>query len=146
MYEDIKMLLHTKHTDVGYYIYKILAKNSFRLFAKEFCFDEKIYSIAIDDNPEIYSHTAILNSYLKSKSIKPVYNVLRAKNKVKYSGKSREFREQNPRNFIFNDFKNSTCIVVDDIITTGLTLCEASKKLQQNGKEVLFCLTLACLE
>ena len=35
-YSEIKDLLHTKHTDLGYYIYTILAKNSFKKFAKEF--------------------------------------------------------------------------------------------------------------
>lgn len=142
------MLLHTKHTDIGFYTYRVLAKNSFKFFAKEFCFDTKLVSIPIDDNPLKYgySHTAILNSYLKSPYIKPIYNKLLSTNDIKYSGKNREFRKNNPRNFIFNDFKEREVILVDDIVTTGFTLCEAVEKLRQNNKEVLFCLTLASLQ
>jgi len=144
-YEDIAPLLHTKHTDVGFYIYKIMAKNSFYFFAKYFEYNGvQISSLAIDDNPnENYSHTAILNSYLKSKYIKPIYNILRVTNKVNYSGQSREFRKNNPRQFSYNEFENSTCIIVDDIVTTGFTLCEAYEKLKENNKDVLFCLVLA---
>lgn len=67
-YNEIKNLLHTKHTDLGYHIYKILAQNSFKIFADEFEFTHKLISIAIDDHIDSgYSHTAILNSTLKSK-------------------------------------------------------------------------------
>ena len=73
-YKDIKELIHTKHTQVGYYIYNIMAKKSFLEFAKKFEFDEKIASLSIDDKPKgLYSHTAILNKYLKSKYIKPYF-------------------------------------------------------------------------
>src|SRR3989339_1305861 len=97
-YDDIKELLHTKHTDLGYYMYSLLAKNSFKKFASEFTYPHVINSIAVDDHVKNgYSHTAILNKALKSKNIKPLFNKLRAKNRVSYSGKSREFRLLNPR-------------------------------------------------
>ena len=71
-YEDIKELLHTKHTDLGYYIYSTLAKNSFKVFAQEFDFSHRVAAIPIDDKIESgYSHTAILNKSLNSKNIKP---------------------------------------------------------------------------
>ena len=145
-YKEIKDLLHTKHTDLGYYIYNILADNSLKKFAKEFKYPSKIVSIAIDDNPykSGYSHTAILNKKLKSTSIKPYYNKLRAKNQISYSGKSKEFRSLNPRDFILtDDFRGEDIVLVDDIVTTGSTLKQAIQLLQQNKKEVLFCLTLA---
>ncbi len=143
-YDEIKNLLHTKHTDIGYYIYNILAKNSMCKFALEFEFSHTITSIAIDDNVTSgYSHTAILNNSLKSKFIKPLHSKLRAKNSISYSGKSKEFRLLNPRNFKLNKFKNKEVILVDDIITTGSTLNQAIQTLQQNDKEILFCLTLA---
>jgi competence protein ComFC len=143
-YEDIKSLLFTKHTELGYHIYKLLARLSFAKFAQEFAWDENIVSIAIDDTiKNSYSHTAILNKSLKSKNIKPLFNRLRAQNLLSYSGKSRIFRETNPRNFIVKQFKEKKVILVDDIITTGATLREASKKLTQVNKEVLFCLTLS---
>ncbi len=143
-YSDIKDLLHTKHTDLGYYIYSILAQNSFKKFAKEFEFDSDITSIPIDDKIDSgYSHTAILNKVLKSKNITPLYNKLRAKNSISYSGKSREFRLLNPREFELKEVNQLQLILVDDIITTGSTLSQAIQVLQSSSKEVLFCLTLA---
>ena len=143
-YDEIKELLHTKHTDLGFYIYKILAKNSMSKFALEFEFSHLITSIAIDDNTSSgYSHTAILNNSLKSKYIEPMHSKLRAKNTLSYSGKSKEFRSLNPRNFELKAFKSKDIILIDDIITTGSTLNQAIQILQHNNKEVLFCLTLA---
>ena len=143
-YKDIKDLLHTKHRDLGYYIYTILAKNSFKKFANTFEFDAKVSSIAIDDHAQSgYSHTAILNRELKSKFIEPKFSKLRAKNRISYSGKSRAFRVLNPRNFMLSEFKGSDVILVDDIITTGSTLTQAIDKIRQDNKTILFCLTLA---
>jgi competence protein ComFC len=143
-YSNIKDLIHTKHTDIGYYIYNILAKNSFLKFASEFRFDQNIASISIDDKvKDSYSHTAILNRYLKNNSITPYYSKLVAKNNISYSGKSKQFRLTNPRYFIYKPIKEKYIILVDDIITTGTTLAEAITKLKQFEKEVLFCLVLA---
>lgn len=143
-YDEIKDLLHTKHTDLGFYIFSILAKNSFALFAKNFTYEHKTYSIAIDDNIKSgYSHTAILNRELKSSFITPLFNKLRAKNSINYSGKTKEFRLLNPRDFQLKNITKSDIILVDDIITTGTTLKEASKVLKQASNNTLFCLTLA---
>jgi len=142
-YEEIKDLLHTKHTDLGFHIYNILAKNSMQLFSTEFHFDTRVVAIAIDDSVKSsYSHTALLSKALKSQTIKPLFNKLRVKNSISYSGKSREYRLANPRNFIVNSFKEKDVILVDDIITTGSTLNEAILALKAKNKEVLFCLTL----
>ena len=147
MYEDIKPFLHTKHTSLGYDVFHILAKSSTNVFAKHFFFETEVASLGIDENPKNhYSHTAILNKHLKSKYIKPYYGKLLAKNPVQYSGKSKSFREQNPRDFSFKQFREKNCIVVDDIITTGTTLLEATTLLKNNNKEVLFCLTLASVK
>ena len=143
-YQDIKDLLHTKHTDLGYYIYNILANITMKKFAKEFIYDEPIASIAIDDHTRNgYSHTAILNQALKSTYIKPQHSKLRAKSEVSYAGKSREFRMLNPRKFTLKNFKQKNTILVDDLITTGLTPTQAITTMQKEEKEVLFCLTLA---
>ena len=143
-YSEVKNLLHTKHTDLGFYIYNILAKNSMAKFALEFEYEKQIVSIAVDDNIKSgYSHTAILNHSLKSKYIKPMHSKLRATNDISYSGKTRQFRMLNPRNFQMQEFKGKEVILVDDLITTGLTLTQAIQELKQNNKEVLFCLTLA---
>jgi len=143
-YEEIKPLLFTKHTDLGFHIYHLLARLSFTNFAKEFTWKSNIASIAIDDTIKSgYSHTAILNQALKNRIIKPHFNKLRAQNTLSYSGKSKAFRKANPRNFQIKSFTEKEVIVVDDIITTGATLHEATQLLMHEGKEVLFCLTLS---
>lgn len=142
-YEEIKELLFTKHTDIGFYIYNMLADLSFKKFAEEFHTKEKYVSIGVDDNIRSgYSHTAILNNALKTYNIKPLFNKLKAKNDISYSGKSREFRMLHPRNFELKHFKQKDVIVVDDIVTTGATLTEAIQVLTQQNKNVPFCLTL----
>lgn len=143
-YKDIESLLLSKHTDLGYYIYTILAKNSFLPFAQNFDYVSKVTSVGIDDHVKNgYSHTAILNKQLKSKCIQQKYAKVRAKNKLSYSGKDYQFRLLNPRNFKIGGFKGEDIILVDDIITTGLTLTQAAQALKKEGKNVLFCLTLA---
>ncbi|MEA3523747.1 MAG: phosphoribosyltransferase family protein, partial [Campylobacterota bacterium] len=131
-------------TDVGFYIYNILADLAFKKFADNFEFEDTICSIAVDDHVKHgYSHTALLNHRLTCKSIKPRINILRAKNSETYSGKNYEYRLMHPRDFTCKDFKEEYVIVVDDIITTGLTLTQAVNALHVKKKEVLFCLTLA---
>lgn len=143
-YGDIKELLHTKHTDIGYYIYSILAKNSIAKFASEFEYPHKVVSIGVDDYTKSgYSHTAILNRALKSRYIKPIFGKLRSKNRVNYSGKSKQFRLLNPRDFELKKLSVKSAILVDDIITTNSTLTQAVAALQKENIETLFCLTLA---
>jgi competence protein ComFC len=143
-YQDIESLLLTKHTDLGHYIYTILAKNSFLPFAKNFKYDSDITSLSIDDHVHNgYSHTAILNKALKSRWIKPHYAKIRARNRLSYSGKDYQFRLLNPRDFKVAEFNGDDVILVDDVITTGLTLTQAVQALNKKGKNVVFCLTLA---
>ncbi len=143
-YKEIEPLLLSKHTDLGYYIYSILAKNSFAPFAKNFNYPAILASIGIDDHVKNgYSHTAILNKYLKSQSIRPRYARLRADSPVSYSGKDYQFRLLHPRKFKVASFKEEEVILVDDIITTGLTLTQAAEALHSKGKNVILCLTLA---
>lgn len=143
-YSEVEPLIVTKHTDLGYYIYSIMAKQSFRKFAEEWDYEYPAASIGIDDRPRgSFSHTALLNHALKSTSIKPYYGHLRSKNDYKYAGKTLEERIQNPRNFAYVPFNESEVILVDDIITTGTTLSEAVELLSFHGKKVILCLTLA---
>jgi len=143
-YKDIESFLLTKHTDLGAYIYDILAKKSFKYFAENFIFETQVASLSIDDKVKSgYSHTAILNKSLESKFIKPRYLKVVAKSDISYSGKDYQFRLLNPRNFQVNKFEEEDVILVDDIITTGLTLTQAVQALEKDGKNVLFCLTLA---
>ncbi|WP_457749751.1 ComF family protein [Sulfurimonas sp.] len=142
-YEEIKELLFTKHTDRGFYIYTILAQLSFKKFAEEFHTKEKYISLAVDDTIQSgYSHTAILNHHLKTYNIQPLFNQLRAQNSVSYSGQTKLFRQENPRNFQLKKLKKENIILVDDIITTGSTLSQACAEVQKQNKEVSFCLSL----
>ncbi len=143
-YSEIENLLTSKHTFVGYFIYKILAKNSFLPFAKNFKIDFQTFVIPIDDVPYSgYSHTAILARFLKGKNLFLKYHSLIALNRVKYWGKSLDFRLKNPRNFKYTFKKGIDVILVDDIVTTGSTLKEAKKTLEKYDVNVLFALTLA---
>lgn len=143
-YSQIKELLHTKHTDLGYHIYTILARNSFAKFAQEFEYTNEVAVLGIDEKPKgLYSHTAILTRHCKAHYLAPQHAKLIARNEISYSGKSKAFRIQNPRDFRLRAFPHTECILVDDIITTGTTLSEAVTTLAKAGKETLLCLTLA---
>uniref|UniRef100_UPI003C6BE51D ComF family protein n=1 Tax=Campylobacter helveticus TaxID=28898 RepID=UPI003C6BE51D len=102
-------------------------------------------AMALDDIVEngLYSHAAILAKALKSQFIKPIFGALHAKNKVSYSGKSLEFRRKNKRKFKLLKEIKYPVILVDDIVTTGLSLLEAKEILEKNKISVLFALVLA---
>ncbi len=143
-YSEIETLLKSKYSYLGTAIYNILAKNSFAIFSKKFEFPNNVYVFGVDDIIKYdYSHTAILASSMKTKIIKPTFGAMRAKNSVKYAGKSLDFRLKNPREFQY-DFKSGIdAILVDDIITTGTTLQEAKIVLEKSNVNLLFSLTLA---
>ena len=67
-------------------------------------------------------------------------------NRVHYSGKSLQYRLEHPREFVYTGKSDIDAILVDDIITTGITLQEAQKVLIENGVNVLFDLTLVNVE
>jgi len=145
-YEDIEFLIKYKYEKFGSIVFNELAKASFLPFAKNFELNEKIYAIPVDDDVKKgFSHTAILTKALMPK-FTPLYSVLKAKNRVRYAGKSLEFRLSNPRNFEYLGPKNIKAVLVDDVMTTGLTLEEAKSCLQKSGVEVLFCMVLANLK
>jgi competence protein ComFC len=125
-------------------VYKILAKNSFKVFSQNFSFDSRVYSLSLDDKVKSgYAHTAVLNRELKSPIITPIYSKIRSSNDISYSGKSLDFRLKNERGFKADIKGENDLILVDDIITTGATLTQAITTLKKYDKEVLFCLTLA---
>ncbi|CZE47301.1 ComF family protein [Campylobacter geochelonis] len=143
-YSEIKELIHSKHHLHGLFVYKILANLSFVNFAKTYKFNQQINAIAIDDNVKSgYSHTAILAKALQTDEIMPIYGALRASSSVKYSGKSLSYRLKHKRGFKLEKQINFPVILVDDIVTTGTTLLEASEICKKNGINVLFALVLA---
>jgi competence protein ComFC len=140
----------SKYLPTGYRIYKFLAKKFFNKFlisyTKNLSVNKKIYLIGIDENINRgYSNVALLVHFgaKSNKSLKPLHNVLRATNKIKYAGQSLEFRLNNPRNFKYSGPKNIEAILIDDTITTGTTLQEAYRVLKEANVKVHFALTLA---
>ena len=148
-YTTLEPLLLTKHKPEGYRIYKALANMTLKPFMEEFIEhdDGDVYLIGVDEHVKSgYAHVALLTRAMKTKISKPLHASLMAQNRVNYSGKDLQFRLSNPRNFKYTGKKNIDAILVDDIITTGITLQEAQKVLMQHGVNVLFALTLADVE
>lgn len=143
-YLEIKDLIFSKHKEYGRFVFNTLAKQSFKEFSKNFKFGEKINIIAIDDRIiSGYSHTAILAKNLKNKELIPLYNCLQDSSNIRYSGKNLEFRIQNKRKFILKKIPKYPVILVDDVITSGLTFSSAIEICKKNNICVLFGLTLA---
>lgn len=148
-YTTLSTLLHSKHKPEGHRIYKVLAKITMKPFMKEFIEnnDGDVYIVGIDENVRSgYSHVSVLTRSMKMNNSVPQHSSLIAKNRVNYSGKSLDFRLNNPRDFVYMGEEDVHAILVDDIVTTGITLQEAQKVLMQHGVNVLFALTLADVE
>ncbi|PAF53324.1 hypothetical protein BKH42_06645 [Helicobacter sp. 13S00482-2] len=145
-YDEVSMLIGSKYSIFGSRVLKILAKK-----ASEYFFEShnahlwgknEIYGLGIDDCiRSYYSHSAVILKEFCKYTFKPSYGALKAKNIVHYAGKTLQYRQNNPRNFIYKkDFKN--VFIVDDIITTGTTIKEAKKVIEKTGTNVLFGIVL----
>ncbi len=148
-YSTLESLLHTKHKPEGYRIYKALAKMTMKPFIEEFVEsdDRDVYIVGIDEHVKSgYAHVALLTRAMKTKYSIPQYSALMAKNRVNYSGKTLQYRLEHPRDFVYTGKSDIDVILIDDIITTGITLQEAQQVLTANGVNVLFALTLADVE
>ncbi|EIF51622.1 MULTISPECIES: ComF family protein [Sulfurovum] len=148
-YSTLETLLHSKHKPEGYRIYKALAHMTMKPFIEEFVeSDERaVYIVGIDEYVKSgYSHVALLTQAMKTKTSIIQHSALMAQNRVNYSGKNLQFRLENPRDFLYKGKSGIDVILVDDIITTGITLQEAQKVLISHGVNVLFALTLADAE
>jgi len=148
-YATLESLLHTKHKPEGYRVYKKLGKLFFRPFIKEFVESDEgeVYIVGIDEVVKNgYSHVAQLTHAMKYKEARPLHASLLARNRVNYSGKSLQYRLDHPRDFVYTGKSNVDVILVDDIMTTGITLQEAQKVLTAHDVNVLFALTLADVE
>ena len=142
-YEELKFLLKTKYQFIGNKIFKILAANAFKSFAKNFNLKQRVFAIPLDDCVKKgYAHSAILAHALKSKFIKPLYHQLISSNQVKYAGKSLEYRLRQPRQYNYLGVNNIQVILCDDLVTSGLSLSEAKTILLAHKVQVLFALCL----
>ena len=143
-YDEIDFLLKTKHKYIGSHLYKILANHSMLALSEAFKFDMKLDIIPIDDKVKgSYSHTAILANALKSKKLTPLYQSLHSQSDVSYSGQNLAFRKSHPRDFKLLKVPKNQVILVDDIITSGTTLLEASNFLEAQNIQIFMAVTLA---
>lgn len=141
-YSEIKNLLHTKHTYHGSKIFAQLTKHAILPLVKTFTCKE-VFSLPIDDHVRSgYSHSAVIANGLKNQ-FKPIYKGLRAKNKIRYSGKKLHVRKKEKRNFTLTCKENIDVVLIDDIVTSGATLSEASLTCKHNNINVLFAIVLA---
>jgi len=148
-YSTLESLLLTKHKPEGYRIYKSLAKMTMKPFIEEFVEsdDRDVYIVGIDEHVKSgYAHVALLTRAMKTKYSIPQHSALMAGNRVNYSGKTLQYRLEHPRDFIYTGKSDIDVILIDDIVTTGITLQEAQKVLMAHGVNVLFALTLADVE
>ncbi len=145
-YSEIGMLLRTKHKPEGYRVYRYLGREFMKPFIDKFIstYSNPIYIIGIDEVIKGgYSHIAILTHSMKTTLSTPLHASLIATNTISYAGKDLEFRLDNPRDFIYKGVTNIDVILVDDLITTGLTIQEAKELLLEYNINVLFALTIA---
>ncbi len=145
-YSVIEPFLLSKHRPVGYRIYRWFGRSFlnpfFRRYAEEF---RKPFSVvSIDDHVRHgYAHTALLARGIRHREIHHAYGALPAQHPVTYAGKSLEYRLAHPRDFRYKGPTRRMVVLLDDVVTTGLTLQAAQRVLETAGVEVLFAVTLA---
>ncbi len=145
-YATLEPLLLTKHTPVGYRLFRQMGHLYLRPFMQEYMeMDEgDVYIVGIDERVKAgYSHIATLTEAMRMPGVYVQHASLMAQNPVRYSGRPLQFRLENPRAFRYSGKEGINAILVDDIMTTGTTLQEAYTVLTRAGVNVLFALTLA---
>jgi competence protein ComFC len=145
-YSTIESLLLHKHKPEGYRIFRDLAKMTMEPFIRSFVEEDKnlLYIIGIDESVKSgYSHVAVMTRQMKTKYSTILHAALLPGNSVKYAGKTLQYRLDHPRDFQYRGPEGIDAILVDDIITTGITLQEAQSTLKRHHVNVLFALTLA---
>jgi len=145
-YSTIESLLLHKHKPEGYRIFGDLAEVTLKPFIENFVHEdpEPIGIIGIDETIKNgYSHVACMTQYMKTSFSSPLHASLLSRNSVNYAGKTLQYRLDHPRDFRYRGPQGIDVILVDDIITTGITLQEAQSTLKQHNVNVLFALTLA---
>ena len=140
-YDEIEPFLLTKHLPHGWFVYRILAREAFKALERK---AERISAVPVDDEASGgYSHTALLARELKRYGYRPRFASLRARNRVSYAGQPLAFRLSNPRDFRYDGPAGIHAVLVDDIVTSGLTLQEAHGVLLRAGVTIRSAIVLA---
>jgi len=145
-YQHISKYITAKYSLLGFRIYRAFGRITTKPFMQNFTqtLDNPIYIIGIDEKVRYgYSNVAILTHSMKTQHTLPLHHTLIAQNPVNYAGKTLDFRLNNPRNFRYRGKEGIDAILVDDTITTGVTLQEAYITLKEHNVNVLFALTLS---
>jgi len=145
-YSVIEPLLLHKHKPEGYRIFRDLARVTLKPFIENFILadPEPIAIIGIDESTKSgYSHVATMTREMRTRLSIPQHASLLSQNRVNYAGKTLQYRLDHPRDFHYSGPEGVDAILVDDIITTGITLQEAQNTLIRHNVNVLFALTLA---
>lgn len=143
-YNEIEGLLLTKHSDLGARVYKDLADaikpEILKLLKKEYSL------VALEgDRLTPYSHTALLAKELNKIHKNVPMGVMIDKSGIRYSGKSLDFRIRNAREFQLTKQEkiSKKVVLLDDVVTTGITFESAAKVMRESGFDVKFCIALS---
>jgi competence protein ComFC len=142
----IEPFVLTKHTPVGHRIYRYFAQRYVAPFLIRYAeaSGAPFTLIGVDEHVRHgYAHTALLSHAARHRNIRIAHGRLLARNRVHYAGKTLRYRLEHPRDFRYRGSGNIDAVLIDDIVTTGITLQEAQAQLQQVGINILFALTLA---
>lgn len=141
-YNELSKLLHTKHTYIGAKVFSLLSRNSILPFLK-IANLKNTYFLPVDDHVRSgYSHTAVMTRELKECG-QPLFNALRARNHIRYSGQKLLVRKAQKRNFKITCKTGIDVVLIDDIVTSGNTLMEARNVCEKHGVNALFAIVLA---
>ena len=143
---ELKYLVYSKNNIIGSRVLTRLGKYGVQKFFE--CHQEilTIHTAVIcirNRTIGAYSHSAILAHCFKKYGFRVFYNALITYNDIRFSTLTKTQRQETSRNFKFTLHKQfSFIILVDDIITTGETLLEASQVIMQHNRTPLFAWTL----
>ncbi len=147
-YEHLEPFLLTKHTPTGWRVYRYFGRHFIAPFLDEFVqkISQETAIRVVTAGSEVshgYSHTAAMLHGLRHVRLRSDPVGLRARHAVHYAGKSLAYRLAHPRGFVYTGPPGGDAILLDDIVTTGLTLQEAARTLEQRNVNVLFGLVMA---
>ncbi|WP_121021318.1 ComF family protein [Helicobacter vulpis] len=149
LYEEMEMLLKSKYYDIGSRLLALLAHKAYLAFLAQVYptlhLPKPLYGIALDDRlKRAYAPTAvILRQFCQERVFYPLYNTLHASNQVTYAGQSLAFRQSHSKGFVYKGQSGLEGFMVDDILTTGTTMCQALQAVRRAKVRVHFGVVLA---